>query len=231
MNCGVHFGELLAGLVCFVVRLKMRTSILIPRRGKRWPSLGQQKRNTTNSTAMTEGEKRDFKQEAISYLDHLYRVAFHLTRERADAEDLVQEAYLQAVTHYDQFTPGTNVKGWLTKILYNLFINRYHRDKRMVSLDQADAKTGVSWLESLKGSGGEPEAEILMTELQDKIKEALNGLSEEFRAPIVLVDIGGFSYAEVAEILSCPVGTVRSRLFRARSILASKLRSYVQKER
>jgi len=180
---------------------------------------------------MTEGEKRDFKQEAISYLDHLYRVAFHLTRERADAEDLVQEAYLQAVTHYDQFTPGTNVKGWLTKILYNLFINRYHRDKRMVSLDQADAKTGVSWLESLKGSGGEPEAEILMTELQDKIKEALNGLSEEFRAPIVLVDIGGFSYAEVAEILSCPVGTVRSRLFRARSILASKLRSYVQKER
>jgi len=180
---------------------------------------------------MTEGEKSDFKQEAIAYLDHLYRVAFHLTRERADAEDLVQETYLQAVTHHDQFTAGTNLKGWLTKILYNLFINRYHRDKRMVSLDQADAETGVSWVESLKGSSGGPETELLQTELQDKIQEALNSLAEEFRSPVVLVDIGDFTYAEVAEILSCPVGTVRSRLFRARSILASKLRSYVQKER
>jgi len=180
---------------------------------------------------MTEEKKSDFKGEAISYLDHLYRVAFHLTRERADAEDLVQDTYLQAVTHYDQFTLGTNLKGWLTKILYNLFINRYHRDKRIVSLDRADAETGVSWVESLEGSGGGPEAEILKAELQNKIKEALDSLSEEFRTPIVLVDIGGFSYAEAAEILSCPVGTVRSRLFRARTILASKLRSYVQKER
>lgn len=231
MNCRVYFWELLTGLVCFVVRLKMRTSILIPRRGKRWSSLGRQKREAEHSITMTEGEKSDFKQEAIAYLDHLYRVAFHLTRERADAADLVQEAYLQAVTHYDQFTPGTNVKGWLTKILYNLFINRYHRDKRMVSLDQADAETGISWVESLKGSSGGPEAEILQAELQDKIQEALNNLAEEFRSPVVLVDIGGFTYAEVAEILSCPVGTIRSRLFRARSILASKLRSYVQKEK
>lgn len=231
MNCGVHFGELLTGLVCFVVRLKMRTSILIPRRGKRWSSLGQQKREAEHSIAMTEGENSDFKQEAISYLDHLYRVAFHLTRERADAEDLVQEAYLQAVTHYDQFTPGTNVKGWLTKILYNLFINRYHRDKRMVSLDQTRGEEGTAWVDSLPGSEAGPEAEILKTELQDKLQEALNSLAEEFRTPIVLVDIGGFSYAEVAEILSCPVGTVRSRLFRARSILAGKLRFYVQKEK
>ena len=171
MNCGVHFGELLTGLVCFVVRFKMRTSILIPRRGKRCSSLGQQKREAEHSIAMTEGENSDFKQEAISYLDHLYRVAFHLARERADAEDLVQEAYLQAVTHYDQFTPGTNVKGWLTKILYNLFINRYHRDKRMISLDQASGETETSWLESLEGSIGRPEAEILQAELQDKIKE------------------------------------------------------------
>jgi len=180
---------------------------------------------------MKEEKKSDFKEEAISFLDHLYRVAFHLTRERADAEELVQDTYLQAVIHYDQFTVGTNLKGWLTKILYNLFVNRYHRDKRMVSLDQAFDDSGVSWVESLEASARGPEAEILKAELQDKIKEALNNLPEEFRAPIVLVDIGGFTYAEVAEILSCPVGTIRSRLFRARSTLAAKLRSYVQKER
>jgi len=209
----------------------MRTTISFPRGSKRWLSLSHEQRKTPNSTPMTDGKKSDFKEEAISFLDHLYRVAFHLTRERADAEDLVQETYLQAVTHYGQFSPGTNLKGWLTRILYNLFINRYHRDKRIVSLDRADAETGVSWVESLEGSGGEPEAEILKAELQNKIKEALDSLSEEFRTPIVLVDIGGFSYAEAAEILSCPVGTVRSRLFRARSILAGKLRSYVQKER
>jgi RNA polymerase sigma-70 factor (ECF subfamily) len=209
----------------------MRTTISFPRGGKHRLVLSQEQRKTLNPAAVTEEKNSDFKQEAISYLDHLYRVAFHLTRERADAEDLVQETYLQAVTHDDQFTPGTNLKGWLSKILYNLFINRYRRDKRTVSLDRADAETGVSWLESLEGSVGKPETELLQAELQDKILEALNSLQEEFRSPVVLVDIGGFTYAEVAEILSCPVGTIRSRLFRARSILASELRSYVRQER
>lgn len=101
----------------------------------------------------------------------------------------------------------------------------------MVSLDQTRGEEGTAWVDSLPGSEAGPEAEILKTELQDKLQEALNSLAEEFRTPIVLVDIGGFSYAEVAEILSCPIGTVRSRLFRARSILAGKLRFYVQKER
>lgn len=180
---------------------------------------------------MAEPEKGGFKEEAVSYLDHLYRVAFHLTREKADAEDLVQETYLQAVVHYGQFTPGTNLKSWLTKILYNLFVNRYHRDKRMVSLDQTVDEAGTAWVDSLQGSDPGPEKEALRTELQGKVAEALSALTEEFRTPVVLVDIGGFSYAEVAEILSCPVGTVRSRLFRARAILAGKLRFYVQKEK
>lgn len=209
----------------------MRDSISFPGHSKRRPSLSGQGKSATDSTAMTEGEKKGFKEAAVSYLDHLYRVAVHLTRQKSDAEDLVQETYLQAVTHSHQFTPGTNLKGWLTKILYNLFINSYRRDKRTDSLDRADAETGVSWLESLEGSVGKPEAELLQTELQDKIREALNSLQEDFRSPVVLVDIGGFTYAEVAEILSCPVGTIRSRLFRARSILISKLRSYVRQEK
>ena len=180
---------------------------------------------------MAEGAKGGFKEEAVSYLDHLYRVAFHLTREKADAEDLVQETYLRAVSHYDQFAPGTNLKGWLTKILYNLFVNRYHQDKRIISLDQTSAEAETAWVDSLQGSEAGPETEVLRTELQGKVTEALSALPEEFRTPVVLVDIGGFSYAEVAEILSCPVGTVRSRLFRARAILAGKLRTYVRQER
>jgi len=176
-------------------------------------------------------ENKGFKEAAVSYLDHLYRVAFHLTRQKADAEDLIQETYLQAAIHVDQFTLGTNLQSWLTKILYNLFINRYHREKRMVSLDQAPSEEGTTWLESLEGREAGPEMEILKTELRERLKEALDSLTEEFRAPVVLVDIGGFSYAEVADILACPLGTVRSRLFRARSILIGKLRSYVGQEK
>lgn len=184
-----------------------------------------------NLHTMTEGQQRSFKDDAMAHLDHLYRVAFHLTREKATAEDLVQETYLRAITHYSQFTPGTHLKAWLTKILYNLFVDRHHREKRTVSLDQPDDKAETSWLDSLEGSEAGPEAAILRTELKEKIRDALDRLPEEFRTAVVLVDIGGFSYAEAAEILSCPIGTVRSRLFRARSILAHKLRSYVQKEK
>lgn len=208
----------------------MRALIPFPGCGNRWLSLRKPKKTATDSRIMAKGEQRGFKEEAVSHLDHLYRVAFHLTRGKADAEDLVQETYLQAVGHYDQFTPGTNLKGWLTRILYNLFVNRYHRDKRMVSLDQTVDEAGTAWVNSLPGSDPGPEKEVLRTELQGKVTEALSALAEEFRTPVVLVDIGGFSYAEVAEILSCPVGTVRSRLFRARAILAGKLRTYVRKE-
>ena len=209
----------------------MRASIHFSKHSKRWLPLRRQKENVTNPAAMTEEEKSGLKEGAVSYLDHLYRVAFHLTREKADAEDLVQETYLHAATHGDQFTPGTNLKAWLTKILYHLFINRYRRDKRMVSLDQPPNEEGVTWLESLEGREAGPEMEILKTELRERVKEALDSLTEEFRAPVVLVDIGGFSYAEVANILSCPIGTVRSRLFRARGILINKLRSYVRQEK
>jgi RNA polymerase sigma-70 factor (ECF subfamily) len=209
----------------------MCPSIFLPRHGQRRFPYRRQKKGATNSVAMKEEEQADFKEAAIAHLDHLYRVAFHLTRQKADAEDLVQETYLQAVTHNGQFTPGTNLKGWLTKILYNLFINRYHRNRRMVSLDLSGSDGGAAWLESLEGEHTGPEEQILKGELQKEIMDALNSLSEEFRSPTILVDIGGFTYAEVAEILSCPLGTVRSRLFRARSILAGKLRSYVQQEK
>ncbi len=100
----------------------------------------------------------------------------------------------------------------------------------MVSLDQALSEESTTWLESLEGGEARPKIEILKTELRERLKGASDSLTEEFRAPVVLVDIGGFSSAEVAQILSCPVGTVRSRLFRGRSILEGKPRAYVQNQ-
>ena len=183
------------------------------------------------SVVASRSGKGGFKEEAASYIDQLYRVAYHLTKQKDDADDLVQETYLKAITNYAQFESGTNLKAWLTRILYNMFVNRYHRERKTVSFDQPATDTETSWLDNMESSNPGPEAEFLQTELKDKLKEALDSLSEESATPIVLVDIGGFSYAEVAEITSCPIGTVRSRLFRARAVLAGKLREYVRHEK
>jgi RNA polymerase sigma-70 factor (ECF subfamily) len=181
------------------------------------------------SVVARRSEKSSLKEEAASYIDQLYSVAYHLTKHKGEADDLVQETYLRAISNYGQFEPGTNLKAWLTRILYNIFINRYHRDKKTVSLEPTD--TEISWLDNMQSENPGPEAELLQTELRDKLKEALDSLSEESAVPVVLIDIGGFSYAEVAEIISCPIGTVRSRLFRARAALAGKLREYVRHEK
>ena len=174
--------------------------------------------------------KDTVKDKATAYIDQLYRVAFNLTKSRADAEDLVQETYLRAFDKSGQFELGTNLKAWLTRILYNLFVNRYHRDRKTVSMDQPLDDEKTARIDTMESSGPGPELQSLQTELRDKLKEALSELSEEFATAIILVDIGECSYAEVAEIISCPIGTVRSRLFRGRSILANKLRNYVRND-
>lgn len=104
--------------------------------------------------------KGAFKEEAASYIDQLYRVAFHLTKKKEDSDDLVQETYLRAISNYEQFEPGTNLKAWLTRILYNVFVNRYHHDRKTVSIDQSVAGTEASWLDSMPSSAPGPEGGI-----------------------------------------------------------------------
>ena len=164
---------------------------------------------------------------AATYIEQLYRVAFNLTKSKADADDLVQETYVRALDHHDQFKPGTNLKAWLAKILYNLFVNRYHRERKTISIDQPASNEDSIWTDRMVSDAPGPETEILRAELGARLMDALKDLSEEYATTIILVDIGECSYAEVAEIISCPIGTVRSRLFRARSMLAGKLREYV----
>ena len=163
------------------------------------------------------------------HLDHLYRVAFHLAKDPTDAEDLVQETFVRALAAHDQFDPGTNMKAWLTKILHNFFFDHYRQRKRWISAEEVSEPESDYW-ERLPAENPGPESHVLLKELNDQITMVLRRIPEEFRAPIVLVDMGDFSYDEAAAILSCPIGTIRSRLSRGRKLLQQYLRAYVGSE-
>lgn len=175
-------------------------------------------------------EKDNLSREAILYLDHLYRVARHLVTEPDDAHDLVQETYARALGFYDRFTPGSNMKAWLSKILYNLFLDRYREKKRWVSIDESskDEESKRDYWEKIPAENPGPEGRLLANELITKISHALRKIPEEFRLPIVMVDMGEFSYKETAEIVSCPIGTIRSRLSRGRALMYEELKLYVE---
>jgi RNA polymerase sigma-70 factor (ECF subfamily) len=133
------------------------------------------------------------------------------------------------MTAYEQFTPGTNMKAWLTRILYNFFFDHYRDRKKWISVEGGyiGKKEELDYRETLPTGNPGPEGHTLTSELNAKIGDALKKLPEDFRAPIVLVDMGDFSYAEAAEILSCPVGTIRSRISRGRKLLQKYLKGYV----
>ena len=174
-------------------------------------------------------EQEVFAREAMVHLDHLYRVGFHLAKHQDEAQELVQETFVRALAAYGQFTPGTNMKAWLTKILHNIFFDRYHQRKRWISTDDP------AYEESDHGKGlpvenPGPESHVLSRELSARITDVLRRVPGEFRAPIVLVDMGDFTYEEAAEILSCPIGTIRSRLSRGRKLMQEYLRPYVGRE-
>ena len=172
-----------------------------------------------------------FSREAMGHLDHLFRVAVHLIKDRQEAQDLVQETYARSLASYDRFMPGSNLKAWLTKILYNLFFDNVQQKKRWVSVEPSSTEEDASdYWGRLPSENPGPESDILRKELSTKVSDVVQKLPEEFRLPIVLVDMGEFSYAEAAEMLSCPIGTIRSRLSRGRSLVYKHLRLYVESE-
>lgn len=173
--------------------------------------------------------RETFAREAMTHLDHLYRVAFHLVKKEDDMQDLVQETYVRALASCGQFTPGSNMRAWLTRILYNFFFDTYHKGRRWVSVEDRGASAGEEsdYWSSVASEDPGPESDVLSHELSALVTDALRKIPEEFRVPIVLVDMGDFTYAEAAEVLACPVGTVRSRLSRGRKLLHKHLRSYV----
>lgn len=176
-----------------------------------------------------ERETQKFAAELLGHLDHLYRVAAHLAKDRDRANECVQETVLRALSARRQFQPGTNMKAWLTKILHNFFIDSYNRVKNIIPIDAPAGaiESDVEYWDQLATEEPGPDSRLLQGELSGQIGAALQKIPEEFRAPIVLVDMGDFSYTEAAEILSCPVGTIRSRLSRGRRLLYKHLKNYV----
>lgn len=181
------------------------------------------------SVAMSEETSLDFETEALSYMDQLYAAALRLTRNSADAEDLVQETYAKAFKAQDKFTMGTNLKAWLYRIQTNAFINTYRKKQREPK--RTDADTVEDWqlaaaAEHQSSGLASAEQEALDSLGDTEVRRALSELSDDFRMAVYLSDVEGFAYKEIAEIMDTPVGTVMSRLHRGRRMLREKLREY-----
>ena len=159
--------------------------------------------------------KDPFETEALTFLDPLYRTALRMTRSEADAEDLVQETYIRALRFRDQFTPGTNLKAWLCRILRNTFVSEYRRRRGspvVGGLDTVDPVHDVA----------DHEIDALRKVMADELETALLSLGEDART-VILLDLEGLTEVEVAEVMGCAVGTVKSRLSRARAALRRQI--------
>ena len=181
----------------------------------------------TEAAQRVAAEARDrvrFEEEALELADQVYRVARHLSGSREEAEDLVQEAYARAFRSWRSFQPGTNLRAWLLRILTNLNIDRGRRQQRAPQMQALEANDYYLYDRLSEGGDGVSDEERVVERLsQDDIVAALSAVPHDFRDVIVLVDIGDFSYADAAQILDIPVGTVMSRLHRGRRILKREL--------
>src|SRR5690606_437832 len=173
-------------------------------------------------------DQATFAEQAMPYMDSLYGAAMRMTRNRADAEDLVQETYLRAYRGFGGFEEGTNLKAWLYRILTNTYINSYRAKKRRPEERDLDDVEDLFLYRRLGGleaatAGRSAEDELMDWFTDSEVKEAVEALPEAFRMAVLLADVEGFSYKEIAEILDIPIGTVMSRLHRGRKALQKQL--------
>jgi len=178
----------------------------------------------------TEDERRArFERDAMQYVDQLYSAALRMARQPSDAEDLVQEAYAKAYASFHQYTPGTNLKAWLYRILTNTYINLYRkrqREPKRTGTDQVEDWQLGNAVEHQEPALRSAEAQALDHLPDSDVKRALQSIPEDFRLAVYFVDVEGFPYKEAAEILEIPIGTVMSRLHRGRKQLRELLSDY-----
>ncbi len=178
-------------------------------------------------------DRQDFAEQAMQYAPQLYSAALRMTRNQADAEDLVQETYLRGFRSFHTFTEGTNLRAWLFRILTNAYINTYRaKQRRPTETDLADVEDLYLYrrVGSMETAAANLSAEDQFLDLftDDEVKSALEDLPENFRLPVLLADVDGFAYKEIAEMLDIPVGTVMSRLHRGRKAMQRALYEYAE---
>ncbi len=174
-------------------------------------------------------KQRDFQREAMVHIDSLYNFALRMTGDAEDANDLVQETYMKAYRFFDSFEKGTNCKAWLFRILKNSYINKYRKESK--EPDKIDYDEIKEFYHSVKHSSldsNDMQEKMFGELLDDEVARALESLPEDFKEVVQLCDIEGFTYEEIANMVDCPIGTVRSRLHRGRKILREKLMEYAK---
>lgn len=175
-------------------------------------------------------KQEDFEEEIIPHLDAMYNFALRLTSDPSDAEDLVQDTIVKAFRFFSSYEKGTNAKAWLFRILKNSYINNYRRkSKQPNQVDYDEVSTFYETIRAERTDTSDLEDKMFRDLIDDDISNALDELPEDFRTVVLLCDVEGFTYEEIANMLDVPIGTIRSRLHRGRNLLKAQLMEYAEK--
>ena len=175
-------------------------------------------------------KQKDFEEEIIPHLDAMYNFALRLTSDPNDAEDLVQDTIVKAYRFFSSYEKGTNAKAWLFRILKNSYINEYRKKSKQPSqVDYDEVSTFYETIRAERTDTSDLEDRMFRELIDDDISDALEELPEDFRTVVLLCDVEGFTYEEIANMLDVPIGTIRSRLHRGRNLLKAQLMEYAEK--
>jgi RNA polymerase sigma-70 factor (ECF subfamily) len=188
-------------------------------------------KETPGKRTAAAGPAKAFEEQALPHTDALLRTALRMTRNQADAEDLVSETMLKAFRFFDRFEQGSNIRAWLFKIMTNLYINRYRKQARApqeVSIDELEEFSLFRQMTDHGYDPGRPDSRVFGEKLAQAVNREIDSLPDEFRTVAVLALLEGFSYQEIADIAGLELGTVKSRLFRGRKLLQKKLAEFAE---
>jgi RNA polymerase sigma-70 factor (ECF subfamily) len=179
----------------------------------------------------TKKKHTEFEAEALPHMDVLYNFALRTTGNEDDARDLLQETYLKAYRFWDKYEKGTNIRAWLFRIMKNSYINRYRKEtKEPDKVDYDDIENFYNTIRAESTDANDLQEQLYGNLLGDEVTKALQSLPDDFRTIVILCDIEGLTYEEIAEFVECPIGTVRSRLHRGRKLLQAKLFEYAKQQ-